>query len=225
MPGAAPFPVRLAGEVFERCRAVLVDKGINGPYTVYDPFCGGGYTLTVLGFQFMVRIKGIVASDADSRMVSLASRNLGLLSATGLNNRIMQIEQLIGKYEKESHKEALESALRLKSISEARKLALELDCFSANAAQLGRYKDRLTGVDMVITDLPYGRITSWSDIPGVEDPASEFLESLQEVIPPHSVVAVISDKKQKVAHAAYRRVERFNAGKRLVTILERERKL
>jgi molybdopterin-guanine dinucleotide biosynthesis protein MobB len=74
-------------------------------------------------------------------------------------------------------------------------------------------------VDIVITDLPYGKITNWSDVGNADNCASIFLESLYDVLPEHSVVAVISDKKQKVRHELYRRLEHFNVGKRMVTIL------
>jgi hypothetical protein len=47
-----------------------------------------------------------------------------------------------------------------------------------------------------------------------------FLESLYDLIPSHSIVAIVSDKKQKVKHSLYGRVDRFNAGKRQVTILK-----
>jgi 23S rRNA G2445 N2-methylase RlmL len=224
MPGSAPFPVKLGCEVFERCRAALAKNGVNGPYTIYDPFCGGGYSLTVLGFIYGDHVRRIIASDIDSRMVSLASRNLSLLSVDGLNQRIKQIEQFINEYKKESHRNALESALRLKSLLEIRckniSKNIEVDCFCANAIELGGSINKLTAIDMVITDLPYGKITNWSEIDSGNNQVSMFLESLHDLIPSHSIVAIVSDKKQKVKHSLYGKIDSFNAGKRQVTILK-----
>lgn len=223
MPGTAPFPVRLGCEIFERCRAALIKKGVNGPYTVYDPFCGGAYLLTTLGFIFGEHIERIVASDFDDRMVSMASRNLGLLSVHGLQQRIKQIEQLMKDYDKESHKNTFDSALRLRSLLETRGKELKVDCFCANALELKEHMQKIGKVDIVITDLPYGRITNWSEQDEENSQAEMFLESLHSVIPSHSVVAVVSDKKQKVRHSQFKRVEHFNAGKRKITLLEKHR--
>jgi len=220
MPGAAPFSVRLGDEVFQRCRAVLLKKGLQGPYYIYDPCCGGAYTLTVLGFLHNDKIKKIIASDIEPAMISLAERNLSLLSMDGLIQRINQIEHLIDKYNKDSHKDALESALRLKNIICMNKRDIETDYFLANAAELVTHKSKLNDIDMIITDIPYGRITSWSEMNSEDDCVSVLLESLHKIISSHTVIAIISDKKQKFAHDAYRRIEHFNAGKRRVTILE-----
>jgi 23S rRNA G2445 N2-methylase RlmL len=218
MPGTAPFPARLGSEIFERCNAVLNKKGIAGPYNIYDPFCGSGYLLTVLGFLHNGHIKRITASDTNSDILKMTERNLELLSILGLNERMSQIEQLISLYGKQSHKDALASALKLMSLIGSNRI--EVDCFCANAAELGIYKNRLADVDMVITDLPYGKITHWSDLSTEADAAAEFLTSLYGVIPAHSVIAVVSDKKQKVKNDLYRRLEHFNVGKRQVVLLD-----
>lgn len=220
MPGTAPFPVRLGSEIFQRCKAFLLKKGKQGPYNIYDPCCGGAYMLTVLGFLHGDSIKKIVASDIEPTMVSLAARNIGLLSMEGLNGRIKQIENLIKLYNKDSHKAALESAMKLKRIISANKQNIETDCFQADAAQLAKHKSILSDIDMVITDIPYGRITGWAENGSEGECASELLNDLHKILPPHAVLAIISDKKQKVVYDGYRRIDHFNAGKRRVTILE-----
>jgi len=220
MPGTAPFPARLGSEIFERCKAALASSGVNGPYTLYDPFCGGGYLLTVLGFLHGRDIKRIVASDIDNQMVCLAMRNLNLLNAQGIKQRIEQIEKLLKEYKKESHKNALDSAIRLTRTVESRKGDMELDCFCANALNLGEQAGRLDSVDVVITDIPYGRITNWSDESSGSNHAELFLESLYHAIPSHSIVAVVSDKKQKVKSGLYKRMDYFSHGKRKVTIFK-----
>ena len=40
------FPVRLAQEIFLRCKSYISDKP---QVNFYDPLCGGGYMATVLG--------------------------------------------------------------------------------------------------------------------------------------------------------------------------------
>src|SRR2546421_8643108 len=44
-PGSSAFPVRLASEIFQRCRSRLAHQGAPPPYTLYDPCCGEGYLL------------------------------------------------------------------------------------------------------------------------------------------------------------------------------------
>ena len=94
--GAAPFPVRLADEIAQRCFALLEERGHSGPYAVYDPCCGSGYMLTVIGLLHGTRIRTVLASDIDEAMLGTARRNLALLTAEGMRARI---EQLRGLYE------------------------------------------------------------------------------------------------------------------------------
>jgi hypothetical protein len=47
-----------------------------------------------------------------------------------------------------------------------------------------------------------------------------LLAALQSVLTDGSIVAIAADKSQKVAHKDYRRVERFQVGKRQVALLE-----
>ena len=64
---------------------LLSAKGVQSPYTIYDPFCGVAYALTVLGFFHGADIKAIFASDIDENVLSLARKNLSLLSKDGLH--------------------------------------------------------------------------------------------------------------------------------------------
>jgi hypothetical protein len=47
-----------------------------------------------------------------------------------------------------------------------------------------------------------------------------MLDALHEVLVPSSLVAVVADKRQKVAQEAYDRVDKFQIGKRQVVILK-----
>ena len=55
-PGTTGFPVRLTSEILQRAFAILGTGGHNGPYTIYDPCCGGAFLLTTIGFLFPERI-------------------------------------------------------------------------------------------------------------------------------------------------------------------------
>ncbi len=108
--GYPNFPVRLAQEIFSRCLHYLDDPD---SVCIYDPCCGGGYLLTVLGFLNFEKIKTIMASDISDDAIQLTNENLSLLDKNGLKKRIRQINDLLSLYNKHSHIEALNSATNL----------------------------------------------------------------------------------------------------------------
>lgn len=77
---------------------------------------------------------------------------------------------------------------------------------------------------MVMTDVPYGQQTAWEPLtssPAVaEGQIGQMLEGLIPVLAEGAVVAIVADKKQRVGHAHYRRVEHFQLGKRQVVLLQ-----
>ncbi len=77
--GATNFPVRLSSEIFQHCVTYLKNQEKQGPYTIYDPFCGVAYSLTVMGFIHGGDIASIIASDADGRLLEFAQKNLSLM--------------------------------------------------------------------------------------------------------------------------------------------------
>ncbi len=214
--GATAFPVRLASEIFLRGKAYLEEKGHTGLITIYDPFCGGAYLLTVLGFLHGKYIKRIIASDIDENILNLARRNLSLLTAAGLEQRIEEIKNNLLLYGKESHKEALESALRLKALQADINKRLEIECFQADAGE-ARLPDGVK-VDLILTDLPYGQITHWSN--AGENTLDLFLENIEPLLKPTSILAIISVKEQKIEHSRYNRIKHFTIGKRRISFLE-----
>ena len=133
--GATAFPVRLASEIFLRSKAYLEERGHDGTITIYDPFCGGAYLLTVLGFLHGRYLSRIIASDIDENILNLARRNLALLTTDGLEQRIEEIKNNLLLYGKESHEEALESALSLKALQADINEGLEIECFQADAGK------------------------------------------------------------------------------------------
>ncbi len=222
--GATNFPVRLSSEVFQQCAHYLKTKGKSGPYKLYDPFCGVAYSLTVIGFLHGSEIESIAGSDSDSRMLEFAQKNLSLLSTKGLNKRIEELKRFVQEYNKASHKEALESAHRLQSKIQSSTTGA-IQCFQFNAAGDKEFPESLPEIDMVITDLPYGKLTRWEGPVTEEGPAKKFLEKLKHKLSPISVVAIIHNKKQPISHPGYKVIRSFALGKRKIALLALENNL
>jgi Predicted N6-adenine-specific DNA methylase len=219
--GAAPFPVRLADEIAQRGFHVLEERGCVGPYTVYDPCCGSGYLLTVIGLLHGPRIRAALGSDIDEAMLETALRNLSLLTESGMRARMDQIRELHARYGKPSHREALESAAVLDRFR-ARGMIERIEVFRADitAGTPDLFRGSAPGpVNLVIADLPYGQLTGWRGDAG--DPVARMLDALRPLLRPGaSVVALIADKSLKLRHERYRRLTLLKAGKRQIGLLE-----
>jgi 23S rRNA (guanine2535-N1)-methyltransferase len=235
-PGQTAFPVRLASEIFQRCTARLREGGVAPPYTLYDPCAGGAQLVTTLAFLHGDEIGSVVASDVDPAALQLAERNLALLTPSGLDARIAQLDELHRTYGKPSHAAALEHARALRTSRPPQPIPARL--FQANATDpsaLGTHLGPAVGpaaVDLVITDVPYGRGSTWhvaaappsvpSATPGAAaatSPTARLLDALLPVLRLHAVVAIAADKDQRVRHDAYRRVDYLRIGHRHVTFL------
>ncbi len=223
-PGHPAFPVRLAREIFQRCLAIRRANGQTAPCTLYDPCCGGAYHLGTLGYLHGEAIATIIASDVDEDALALARRNLGLLTLAGINRRIAEIHEMLMLYDKTSHAVALASAEMLKQqlqqvleTHEIKQQVFRADATDAAALQAGLGAQT---VDIVFTDVPYGRHTQWHRGKSSTDNLSQMLTALLPVLAPQAVVAVAADKGQTIVHEAYHRLEKFQVGKRQVAILE-----
>ncbi|MCB0200290.1 MAG: hypothetical protein KDI03_09490 [Anaerolineae bacterium] len=227
LSGHPAFPVRLASEIFQRC--VARRKAIYGnstPCTLYDPCCGAAYHLTVLAFLHREQIREVTGSDIDEKAIALAGKNLGLLHVAGLARRIGEISRMCELYNKDSHKEALTSGQTLLSrlSASAQGHPVTTNVFQANAMD-GQTIVKNVGaksVDIVITDIPYGQHSQWRGLDSSElpDPLWLMLDALMGTLSTSSIVAIASDKQQKVSHEGYQRVEQFLVGKRRVVILK-----
>jgi 23S rRNA (guanine2535-N1)-methyltransferase len=131
--GTTAFPVRLASEIYLRGKSYLQSKSNKVKYTLYDPCCGGAYLLTTLGILHGDDLDQIMGSDIDQRVIELAKKNLGLINIEGLDERIEQLSKMNMEYGKESHRLAIESALRLRNKIEQRKSSIKFSCFQADA--------------------------------------------------------------------------------------------
>lgn len=224
LPGHPAFPVRLASEIFQRCiahREALYR--VSTPCALYDPCCGTAYHLSVLGYLHGEYIRKIIGSDIDEKAVALAKRNLALLSTEGLDQRFHEIVNMLEKYGKESHKEALSSAsilkARLTTLTENHRITTQV--FQASAAdrfEVSKYIQPKS-VDIVFSDVPYGQHSKWWDA-DASNALGSMLDTLLDVLSPSSIIAVASDKGQKAFHESYQRLEQFQVGKRRIAILK-----
>ncbi|HEX5810371.1 MAG TPA: hypothetical protein VFY25_17000 [Anaerolineales bacterium] len=227
LPGHPAFPVRLASEIFQRCleHRKAID-GTSSPCVLYDPCCGAAYHLSVLAYLHGEHIREIIASDIDEKAVVLAQRNLRLLCTEGLDRRIEEIQNMIEKYGKESHQDAMQSALFLRErLSVLRQdQPLESRVFQANATDREQILNHIASrsVDVVFTDVPYGWHSWWQGAApsAASNPLDSMLDALLPVLSEASVVAIVSDKGQRAGHERYRRLEQFQVGKRRVMILK-----
>jgi hypothetical protein len=223
LPGRAAFPVRLASEMLRRCLAL---RAGNGLCTLYDPCCGGAGHLATLTFLHWDQIGAIVASDVDEEALNLTRRNLSLLAPEGLERRMAELEALYRQYGKESHRDALASAFRLKSRLERlhAQHPITVSCFRADATraeEIQRGLGELDGrIDLLLSDLPYGQLSAWQVEPGsAQPPAWQMLDALRGSLAEGAALAIASDKGQKVQHEGYRQAGKFRVGKRVVTML------
>jgi 16S rRNA G966 N2-methylase RsmD len=220
LPGLPAFPVRLASEIYQRCLA-LRGQG-SSPCTIFDPCCGAAYHLSTISYLHWDSICRVICSDIDEKAVSLAERNLGLLTPGGMERRSQEISAMVHLYNKDSHKGALESLTRMQE--QVNRLTairpIQTHVFRANAVDANSLREGLQGalIDVVFSDIPYGQHSQWEQNQAT-NPIWAVLETLLEFLTPTSIVAIASDKLQKVAHEKYKRLEKFQVGKRQVVIL------
>lgn len=217
-PGATGFPVRLINEIFQRATAKLVSEGVTAPYSIYDPFCGAGYSLAIIGLLHGAQIKNIFASDVNKDILVTASKNLSLLTLKGFNNRVKEISDLKTAYNKTSHKDALVSAARLKD----KVLNTEVKVFESDILTGQELPIPNKSIDLVLTDLPYGKLTHWEGKDDILNPAQQFLNRISTILKPKALVVISADKKQKLLYEGYNRVEILKLGKRQVLFLTKK---
>lgn len=168
-PGRPAFPVRLAAELFLRAAAYLPDRP---QLSLWDPCCGSGYLVSVLGFLYRPRLARVICSDISAGETAIAARNLALLTEAGLAERERELRQLAAMYGKPGYTQAADAARRLAGDLRAAggdlpSAVATVDVFDpAGLAQLPT-------ADLVITDVPYGEQTRWQ---GVTRPATMSLQ-------------------------------------------------
>ena len=211
-PKNPDFPVRLAGEIFSKCLE-YINK--TNDLCVYDPCCGSAYLLTVLGFLFNKKIEKICGSDIDIEKVNFAQNNLSLLSIDGLEKRKNDLIELIRKYNKQSHIGALNS---LTNISKYIKHEIKIDTFIADILDRNSLENKEYCADIVITDVPYGSLVTWSD--KINNPINILMETLIPVINKNTIIAIIHNKNQKISNYQYNRISKYKVGHRVIEIIK-----
>ena len=208
--GMTNFPVRLAHEIYGRCLEYSPKKA---DISLYDCCCGGGYLLTVLGFLNQDTIGKIFGSDINEEILHVANKNLSLLGIEGIDKRIKEIEEMILNYEKQSHIDAKNSAIKLKGLI---KIDIDFQVFQADALKSIELQEK---PDIIITDVPYGNIVNWEG--NEENFIDSLLDSLYEISTSDTIIGLCMDKKQKVKNEKFRRLEKQQIGKRRFEILRK----
>ena len=208
--GMTNFPVRLAQEIYGRCLQYSPKKK---NICLYDCCCGGGYLLTVLGFLNQDTIGRIIGSDINPEMLKIAEKNISLLSQDGINRRILEIDQMIERYKKQSHIEARYSAVRLKDLI---KDEIEYEIFWCDALKAINPEIK---PDIIITDVPYGNMVDWEGHGG--DFVDKLLDALYKICTSDTIISICMDKNQKVGNEKFKRLEKHKIGKRKFVILKK----
>jgi tRNA G10 N-methylase Trm11 len=181
---------------------------------VYDPCCGSACLLTVLGFLFNEKIETIYGSDIEKESVDFAQNNLSLLSINGIEKRKSALIDLVRKYNKQSHIDAVNS---LDRISKYIKHEIKTDTFAADILDTDSLRNKEICADIVITDVPYGGLSAW---PGeTSDQIGVLLNTLVSVINKDTIVAIIHNRNQKLNNHQYNRIDKFKTGHRIVEII------
>lgn len=222
-PGRTAFPVRAASEVLQRCASLLAAAGRPGPYTLYDPCCGGAQLLTTLAFLHGQNLAHLIGSDIDPDAVQLAERNLALLTPTGVAARAATLADLHARHGKDSHAQALAHAraleLRLPALAALTTRTFVADATSPPALRAHLAPDTL---DIVFADIPHGHQTAWQTTaahPNPATPTTALLDALLPLLAPTAIVAIAANRQQRSAHPAYRRAHHWQLGKRHITFL------
>lgn len=215
IPGASAFPIRLVSEIFQLCYYKLNSKE---KVTIFDPCCGSAYHLTALGFLHPDKIKKIICSDINPDILKSAEMNLSLLTESGLNRRISKINGMISNFGKDSHKEALDSALKFQNLIKGHNI--ETLCFQEDMFEYDAYEKLIDeNINIVFADTPYSNLEHWQG-KTADDNIFLMLENMLNIVTHSTIVAIATDKKQKVEHEKYERVRKIKVGKRKITVLQ-----
>ncbi len=209
--GIPNFPVKLAYELFNRALHYLDPKK---NLSLYDPCCGGAYLLTTIALLQQGLLATMYASDINADVLSTAAKNLSLLTPQGLQKREREIQTLYQAYSKESHIKALSFFDQFYTLVDQNTETIQCDVFQQDILNPHNMQKAFKA-DLVITDVPYGNLVSWSGKNGID----VLLDNVSKQIHSNSVVCIVSDRHQKRTNQRYRRLEKFKVGKRIVELL------
>lgn len=215
--GITNYPVKISGEIFKKCLEYLKKKE---NITVYDPCCGGGYLLSILGLLNPNIIVKIIGSDICNESTSFAQDNLSLLTVEGILKRKHQINDMVIKFNKQSHKDALKSIEVFLGIIKNRKINPKISCFNADVLNPKSFEKLNFKADIIITDVPYGNLVSWSDADENNNAIDRLLDNIIPVLDENTIIAISTDKSQKIRNQHFMRHTKFKIGKRIIYILQ-----
>ncbi|AOS62787.1 rRNA methyltransferase [Actinoalloteichus hymeniacidonis] len=219
-PGLPAFPVRLATELFARAAARLPG---GAELTMWDPLCGSGYLLTVLGLLHRGELGAVLGSDVDERATEVATANLALLTSAGLRARAGRLHEQAAEFDKPAYALAAEAAGRLAGLLLAGGGDLRAEVRRADALDpdaLGGVVEGFPPVDLVLADLPYGEQTRWRGEHGAAaEPQARLLRALRPNLPDHAVLVLVDRSRKVVLPAGLRPLERFRIGTRSAVLL------
>ncbi|HHU78341.1 MAG TPA: hypothetical protein GXZ29_05605 [Clostridiales bacterium] len=210
--GMTNFPVRLAQEIYGRC---LQHSRKKNNICLYDCCCGGGYLLTVLGFLNQDTIVKIIGSDINIEMLKIAEKNLSLLSKEGMKRRMHEIGQMIASYQKQSHVEAMNSAITIKELIRTN---IDFKVFQSDALKTINIDIK---PDIIISDVPYGNIVNWKG--NEESVIGKLLDTLYEICSSDTVIGLCMNKKQRARNENFVLLERQQVGKRKFEIFRKSK--
>ena len=72
--------------------------------------------------------------------------------------------------------------------------------------------------DILMTDVPYGNLVSWSG--DYDDEINKMLDNIVSVLHKNSVLAISTDKSQKIKNNLFVRHEKLKISKRVIYILQ-----
>jgi tRNA G10 N-methylase Trm11 len=140
------------------------------------------------------------------------------LTIRGIDNRIVELRKFIKEYKKNSHRDAFESAERLKQKSGF--LNIKIEEFQFNILSNVDLPKQVTKIDIVIADVPYGKLSNWTGLKGGINPIQASLDKIKNRLNNISIVAIVLNKKQEILYKGYTKIKSFKLTKRKIVLLK-----
>lgn len=211
--GMPCFPVRLTLELFERAYRLIGKDRIS----LYDPCCGNGFSITVLGLMCSDKLAALSGSDISPACVNAARCNASLLIPRNLLSArdALFSKETTGQERRDQLQESIDQLLRRAGTAELPTDIFQHDILSAPPKQL-RGK-----ADLIFADIPYGSMTAWqTETKLTESPVDAFLNNLLPIMHHNSVLIVCGSKSLKIQNERFTRLDKLRAGKRLIYLLK-----
>jgi 23S rRNA G2445 N2-methylase RlmL len=167
---------------------------------------------TVLGMLHQDKIAKIYGSDVSTTALEIALKNASLLTIAGLEQRKSELKSYYDNFGKTSHLEAIQSCEHMIRKMGQKTDDLYAEFFCADATKPNEIKGMKELPDIILADVPYGNLVEWSN---PEDAMiDQLFEALMSIARQGTVVAICSDKHQKISLKSGIRKEKQLIGKR-----------